>query len=72
MDTGRRVDHRRQKAKKSAASPDGHEFRQQSTARDQVGWDWFSIQLDNQSEMMLYLMRRKRRLGGSLFPAARW
>jgi predicted secreted hydrolase len=26
---------------------------------EQVGWDWFSIQLDNQSELMLYLMRRK-------------
>jgi predicted secreted hydrolase len=26
---------------------------------EQVGWDWFSIQLDNQTELMLYLMRRK-------------
>ena len=26
---------------------------------DQVGWDWFSFQLDDQTEIMLYLIRRK-------------
>jgi predicted secreted hydrolase len=36
-----------------------HEFGSNQLRADQVGWDWFSIQLDNQTEMMLYLMRRK-------------
>jgi predicted secreted hydrolase len=36
-----------------------HEFGSNQLTSEQVGWDWFSIQLDNQSELMLYLMRRK-------------
>jgi predicted secreted hydrolase len=36
-----------------------HEFGSNQLGEDQVGWDWFSIQLDNQTELMLYLMRRK-------------
>jgi predicted secreted hydrolase len=36
-----------------------HEFGSNQLSEDQLGWDWFSIQLDNQSEMMLYLMRRR-------------
>jgi len=36
-----------------------HEFGSNQLREDQVGWDWFSIQLDNQTELMLYLMRRK-------------
>lgn len=36
-----------------------HEFGSNQLAEDQVGWDWFSIQLDNRTELMLYLMRRK-------------
>jgi predicted secreted hydrolase len=36
-----------------------HEFGSNQLREDQVGWDWFSIQLDNQTEVMLYLMRRK-------------
>ena len=36
-----------------------HEFGSNQLREDQVGWDWFSIQLDNQAELMLYLMRRK-------------
>jgi len=36
-----------------------HEFGSNQLHEDQVGWDWFSIQLDNQTELMLYLMRRK-------------
>ena len=36
-----------------------HEFGSNQLGDDQVGWDWFSIQLDNQTELMLYLMRRK-------------
>jgi predicted secreted hydrolase len=36
-----------------------HEFGSNQLGQDQVGWDWFSIQLDNETELMLYLMRRK-------------
>ena len=36
-----------------------HEFGSNQLADNQGGWDWFSIQLDNQTELMLYLMRRK-------------
>jgi predicted secreted hydrolase len=36
-----------------------HEFGSNQLREDQVGWDWFSIHLDNQTELMLYLMRRK-------------
>ncbi len=42
-----------------------HEFGSNQLAEDQLGWDWFSIQLDNNTELMLYLMRRK---DGSIDP----
>ncbi|PTX99475.1 carotenoid 1,2-hydratase [Verrucomicrobia bacterium LW23] len=35
-----------------------HEFSTGSLGKDQIGWDWFSIQLDNDEELMLYEMRR--------------
>ena len=36
-----------------------HEFGSSQLGKDQVGWDWFSFQLENGSEVMIYLMRRK-------------
>jgi predicted secreted hydrolase len=36
-----------------------HEFSTSSLGRDQVGWDWFCIQLENNEEIMLYAMRDK-------------
>jgi predicted secreted hydrolase len=36
-----------------------HEFSTSSLGKDQVGWDWFCIQLDNKEEIMLYAMRDK-------------
>jgi len=42
-----------------------HEFGSNQLTEAQIGWDWFSIQLDNQTELMLYLMRRK---DGSIDP----
>jgi predicted secreted hydrolase len=36
-----------------------HEFGSSSLRENQQGWDWFSIQLDNDSELMLYQIRRK-------------
>jgi len=42
-----------------------HEFGSSELAPDQVGWDWFSIQLDDRREIMLYVLRQK---DGSLTP----
>ncbi len=36
-----------------------HEFGSGELAPDQAGWDWFSIQLDDGREIMLYRLRRK-------------
>jgi predicted secreted hydrolase len=36
-----------------------HEFGSSQLQADQTGWDWFSIQLDDRRELMLYLLRRK-------------
>jgi predicted secreted hydrolase len=36
-----------------------HEFGSNQLREDQVGWDWFSLQLDNQTELMLYVIRKK-------------
>jgi predicted secreted hydrolase len=37
-----------------------HEFGSNQLTPEQVGWDWFSIQLDDQTEIMLYVMRLKK------------
>lgn len=36
-----------------------HEFGSNQLTKDQVGWDWFSIQLNDRTELMLYVMRKK-------------
>lgn len=36
-----------------------HEFGSNQLTAEQVGWDWFSLQLDDKSELMLYQMRLK-------------
>ncbi len=36
-----------------------HEFGTNQLAADQAGWDWFAIQLDDGSDLMLYRMRGK-------------
>jgi predicted secreted hydrolase len=36
-----------------------HEFGSTDLGPDLAGWDWFSIQLDDRSELMLYRLRRK-------------
>lgn len=36
-----------------------HEFGSSELGADQVGWDWFSIQLEDNTELMLYRMRLK-------------
>jgi len=35
-----------------------HEFGSADLGKDLVGWDWFSVQLDDQTELMLYRLRR--------------
>lgn len=35
-----------------------HEFGSSALRKGQQGWDWFSIQLDNDTEVMLYIIRR--------------
>lgn len=44
-----------------------HEFGSADLGKDLVGWDWFSLQLDDQRELMLY---RLRRADGSADPAS--
>jgi predicted secreted hydrolase len=34
-----------------------HEFGSSQLEPTQVGWDWFSVQLDNRTELMVYLLR---------------
>ena len=36
-----------------------HEFGSGDLGEDQIGWDWFSVQLNNRTEIMLYLLRRR-------------
>jgi predicted secreted hydrolase len=36
-----------------------HEFGSNQLSADQQGWDWFSLQLDDGSELMLYVLRRR-------------
>ena len=35
-----------------------HEFGSADLGKDLVGWDWFSLQLDDKKELMLYRLRR--------------
>jgi predicted secreted hydrolase len=37
-----------------------HEFSTAPLAKDILGWDWFSIQLSNNMELMIYLLRRDK------------
>jgi predicted secreted hydrolase len=42
-----------------------HEFSTSALSRNQVGWDWFSIQMDDGSELMVFQIRRS---DGSIDP----
>jgi predicted secreted hydrolase len=42
-----------------------HEFFTHQLGADQVGWDWLSLQLEDNTELMLFRLRRK---DGSLDP----
>lgn len=51
-----------------------HEFGSSILLRDQVGWDWFSLQLDDGSELMLFHLRKQdgsfERPFGTLIPSS--
>lgn len=36
-----------------------HEFSNSALGEDQVGWDWFSLQLNNDTEIMLFTLRKE-------------
>ncbi|MEO8033124.1 MAG: lipocalin-like domain-containing protein [Acidobacteriota bacterium] len=36
-----------------------HEFGSAQLRESQTGWDWFSVQLDNDMELMIYVIRRR-------------
>jgi predicted secreted hydrolase len=36
-----------------------HEFGSSGLRESQQGWDWYSVQLDNETELMLYVIRRR-------------
>jgi predicted secreted hydrolase len=42
-----------------------HEFGSEELQRDQAGWDWFSLQLDDRRDVMYYRLRTK---SGALTP----
>ena len=44
-----------------------HEFGSNQLGREQVGWDWFSLQLADSTELMVYQLRRR---DGSVEPAS--
>jgi predicted secreted hydrolase len=44
-----------------------HEWFTNQLAKDQAGWDWFSVQLDNQTELMLFRLRKR---DGSIEPCS--
>jgi predicted secreted hydrolase len=45
-----------------------HEFSTSALSEGQVGWDWFALQLDNDSELMVYTIRQE---DGSIDPYSR-
>ena len=56
-----------------------HEFGPMELVKSQIGWDWFSIQLDNNTELMIYLIKSDGQIvaqsGGSFVDAdgaVRW
>jgi predicted secreted hydrolase len=36
-----------------------HEFGSNQMTAEQIGWDWYSVHLDNNTDLMFYVMRRK-------------
>lgn len=49
-----------------------HEFGSNQLTPNQVGWDWFSLQLNNGQELMLYQMRQKNTTRPDPFSNGTW
>ncbi len=49
-----------------------HEFFTHQLSADQVGWDWFSIQFDDGSDLMLFRLRRKALAGSGAGKLGGW
>ena len=65
--TGKADGGRRRAYEVSGLSWFDHEFSTSSLAKNEVGWDWFCLQLDDQEEIMLYSLRDK---SGAIDPAS--
>jgi len=46
------------------------EWSTSALTRDQSGWDWFALQLDDGSDLMVYVLRRAATAGGGIDPAS--
>jgi len=42
-----------------------HEFGSNQLRPDQAGWDWYGLHLSDGRDLMLYLIRKNRRLRGT-------
>lgn len=59
LDAGGRLELKGSKHELTGTAWMDHEFFTNQLTEDQVGWDWFSIQLENGAELMLGRLRRK-------------
>jgi predicted secreted hydrolase len=59
LETRGTIEWKGKKTEVSGVSWMDHEFFTQQLAADQTGWDWLSLQLDDNTELMLYRFRRK-------------
>jgi predicted secreted hydrolase len=59
LETRGTIELKGKKTEVSGVSWMDHEFFTQQLAADQAGWDWLSLQLDDNTELMLYRFRRK-------------
>jgi len=46
------------------------EWSTSALAQDQVGWDWFALQLDDGRDLMVYALRLSDAVGGGIDPAS--
>ena len=65
LDSSGTIDIGRKSYQVSGYSWIDHEFSTSALTQEQVGWDWFSIQLDDNQELMLFQIRRE---DGSIDP----
>jgi predicted secreted hydrolase len=59
LDTAGTIDVNRKRYEVTGLSWMDHEFFTHQLTADQTGWNWFSIQLEDKTELMLFILRRK-------------